>query len=484
MTENFSTQNSPSHHRRLLCAGAVFAILAVAAAIRIRGAFNDLWLDEIWSLEIAKQVSSPIDVFTKLHHEVNHYLNTLYLWFVGEHGNWPGYRIPSLVAGSGTVVLAGLIGRRRNATSAFMAMLVVGFSYVMIVYSSEARGYALAVFCSFLSYYTLDCYLENQQWQSALVFSAVSILGLASHLIFASTLFAALVWSGHQLAKSSLGWKPVIAGMLSCHAAPVLFLAVLYWVDIRHVVAGGGDPSPSLIHSYGTALAWALGTPSADTCKFLTCLAAIAIFYAGVRQLWREKSDSPVFFVCVILVFPVLLTVIRGSEAIYTRHFLIGMAFLLILFSFVLASLYDQGTRGRATCLLLLALYFLANGQHLMSFFKYGRGHYDEAVRFMAEHSNRSIATIGSDHDFRVQLVLQFYVREATRNESVIYYRMDSWPPEGPEWIIRHKESFEDPVPPATQLFDGRGNRYELLRTFPTAPLSGLHWFVYHNQAN
>jgi uncharacterized membrane protein len=118
-----------------------------------------------------------------LHHEVNHYLNTLWLWFVGNRGNWPGYRIPSLLAGSGTIVLAGLIGRRRNRTTAFMAMLVLGFSYIMVLYSSEGRGYALAIFFAFLSYYALDHYLEKPRWPWAVVCSISGVLGMASQPI-------------------------------------------------------------------------------------------------------------------------------------------------------------------------------------------------------------------------------------------------------------------------------------------------------------
>jgi hypothetical protein len=460
---------------------AVIVILVVAAAIRICGAFNDLWLDEIWSIKIAGQVSSPLDVFTKLHQENNHWLNTLWLWFVGNRGNWPGYRIPSLVAGCGTVVLAGLIGRRRNLTSAFMAMFVLGFSYMLVLYSSEARGYASAVFFSLLSYYALDCYLEKPRWQSAAGFSISSILGLASQPVFAGFLFAAFIWSAYRLARPFRGWKAVIVGLASCYAAPFIWLAVLYWLDIRKIVPGRGTPSPSLIHAYGTALAWGLGTPLADAGEFMMCVAATAIFYTGIRLLWRERADAPILFVGVILVFPILLIVIRGSDVIYTRHFIIGVAFLLILFSYVLASLYDRGRQYRVACLSLLAIYFLINGQLVITLHKYGRGHYREAIRFMADNTKTSLVTIGSDHDFQTPMVLEFYGRESLGGKDTKYYQRDFWPANGPEWFITHKESFDLPTPPAMQLTDNDGHRYELVKIFPAAPLSGLHWFIYHN---
>ena len=218
MTTNVA-QNPPAKSNGIFYLLAVIAILVIAAAIRIRGAFNDLWLDEIWSIKIAGLVSAPLDVFTKLHHEINHYFNTLWLWSVGNRGNWPGYRIPSLVAGIGTVVMAGLIGLRRNKTNAVISMLVVGFSYVMILYSSEARGYAMAVFFSLLSYYALENYLDKSRGLWAIIFSISGILGIISQPIFISFLLAAFAWSVYQLAKPFRGSRPMVTSLLS-HATP------------------------------------------------------------------------------------------------------------------------------------------------------------------------------------------------------------------------------------------------------------------------
>jgi hypothetical protein len=32
-------------------------------------------------------------------------------------------------------------------------------------------------------------------------------------------------------------------------------------------------------------------------------------------------------------------------------------------------------------------------------------------------------------------------------------------------------------------LADPAGNRYDFVKTFQTAPLSGSHWYIYHNRA-
>lgn len=401
-------RNVSANRGKWLCIAACVVILAVAAAVRIFSAFNDLWLDEIWSLYLAGHISSVAEIFTKIHHDNNHYLNTLYLYLVGPQGNWPGYRIPSILAGIGTVAVAGLIGRRRNRASAFLAMLLVGFSYVLVLYSSEAKGYAPAVFFSLLSFYLLDFYLERKSWQIGLMFSISVVLGFLSHLTFLYFYLAALVWSGYRLMKSRSGLKQIMSAAFSCHALPCLFLTALYMVDIRHIVMGGGPPM-TLLNGYVNALVWALGTPWADFMVPLSCIAAVVILYAGLSMLWREKSDSWVFFIGVIFVFPIFLGIIASSNVFYVRFFIISIAFLLILTAFVLADIYNRGSTAKAICALLLLGYLTANGWQMSKLFTYGRGHYSEAVGFLAEHSNGSPVTIGGDHDFRIGMVLRFY---------------------------------------------------------------------------
>lgn len=469
------------HHRWLFVAACV-AILGVAAAVRIVGARNDLWLDEIWSLHLAATISSPMEVFTKIHHENNHYLNTLYLYFIGPQGNGLGSRILSLVTGIGAVAVAGLIGRRRDAATAFLAMLLTGFSYVLVLYSSEARGYAEVVFFAFLCFYLLEWYLQNPSWQAALLFAVSAILGLISHLSFVSFLFAAMVWSGYRYVQRRPSIRDSIVGMLSCYAAPVIILALLYFIDIRYVTIGGGT-SARLLDVYGAALAWSLGTPSVDFMMLLTCVMAVVVLDVGLRLLWGKHDDSFVFFAGAILVFPIFLVIVRGSDAIYVRHFIIGSAFLLILFSYVLVDIYHRGVLGKVTCAIVLLGYLVANGWHTASLFEYGRGPYREAIRFMSEHSKGPSVTIASDHDFRIPAVLQFEGNRPTGEKKIEYYREGSWPKQGPEWIICHKESFDQPVPATNELRDGAGNTYEFVKTYPTAPLSGLHWFIYHNRS-
>jgi hypothetical protein len=336
------------------------------------------------------------------------------------------------------------------------------------------------VFFAFLGFDALEGYLEKPAWPSAVLYSIAAVLGFAAHLVFLGFFCAAVLWSGWRLCRAGPGLKPAIKSMFACHAAPGAFFAALYCVDIRRMVTGGANEA-SLPATYASSFGWALGAPPGRFLMLATILLAAALFLAGLWLLFRQKSDSWILFAGVILVFPILFAVLRNSTVIYVRYFIVGMAFFLLLLSFVLAALYQSGWRGRLLCLLLLAGYLAANGWHTISLFQHGRGEYGEAVRYMVENTKGGVVTIGSDNDNRNPFVLQFYFPQAMGSKTAKYYPGDSWPAGGPEWYLCHKESFLEPAPPGIQFTDTAGHVFEFVKAFQSAPLSGFHWFLYHN---
>ena len=76
----------------------------------------------------------------------NHLLNTLWIYAVGDRPTWFAYRLFSILTGSAAIAATGLALRRVGRVESLVAAVLVAASYPMIVYSSEARGYAPAVF--------------------------------------------------------------------------------------------------------------------------------------------------------------------------------------------------------------------------------------------------------------------------------------------------------------------------------------------------
>ena len=457
------------------CAG----VLLLATTIRVLGMFNDLWLDEIWSLQLAGSISSWWQVFTTIHHDNNHYLNTCWLHLCGQRGSWYGYRIPSVVAGVGTVLMAGVIGQRRSRICALIAMTVTSFSYVLVLYSSEARGYSEVVFFSYISFYLLDTFLGRLKWPLALLFSLTSLLGFCSHLTFIDFFAAAFVWSICRLRAKGMSGLQTLFALLECFSLPSLFLAWIYVVDVRPMVIGGGNPI-RLGPAYENALAWAIGAPLDEAMIFWLFLGAVLVFGAGIRLLWREKSDLVVLFLGVVLITPVGLALVTHSDSLYVRYFIVSIAFFLLLFSFLLDWLWRRGILGKIGFVGILGLFLSLNGLRTAELMKFGRGQYSEAVRYMAGRRSSAETTVGGDHDFRIKLVFEFYKRE-TGMTNIRYVSRAEWAKEGVQWLVCHRDSCEAPIPPGAGLTDPEGHQFWLVHVFPSAPLSGLHWFVYRN---
>src|SRR4051812_34384045 len=122
----------------------ILTTLVLALLLRVVCLDAEFWLDEIWSAGLARQAGSLAGVFA-VRHDNNHHLNTAWLRLLPEDV-WPGwYRLHSLLAGLASVLLAARIGSRWGKTASVIAAWLVACNYWLVLASSEARGYALAV---------------------------------------------------------------------------------------------------------------------------------------------------------------------------------------------------------------------------------------------------------------------------------------------------------------------------------------------------
>ncbi|HWB12504.1 MAG TPA: hypothetical protein VG826_24985 [Pirellulales bacterium] len=459
-------------------AAAWLALLLCAAALRVVAAWNDFWLDEIWSVALAREVSSPLDVFT-LHHENNHYLNTL--WLLVLHGaNYPLLcRLPSLLAAICSVAVAGAIGWRRNSAAGFCCAVLVAFSYVFTLVSTEARGYSSAILCALFCYWMLEIYFAGPSRRVAAAYAASAILGLASHPFFVSFYLAAMVWTLYRGTHRGQSARERMVPFIELHGIPLAVLAVFYVIDLHDLEIGGGTDADSITGRYCDAATWMLAVPWAG--RAVPSALALGVLALGVWQLRREASRSFVFFPAVI-VFPLVFSLLRGSTVVYVRHFAIAITFWLLLAGFVAAELYQRGGWARRASVVSILCYLAANSWYLVELSQFGRGQYSKALEFIAQHTTSPVVRVAGDHDTRVGQTLIFHVTENAHGKRWHYSGTERWPKEGVEWAILHKESFDDPSPPFPEATDDWGNQYAFVRGFPSAPLSGLHWFLYHRR--
>lgn len=464
---------------RLTLAEALIAllILLLAALLRVAASRGDFWLDEIWSWAFARQASSAIDVFTRFPHDNNHILNTLFLYLLGDQPNWLVYRIPSVVAAIGTVLLAGLIGRRTGRLTALTAMLLTAGSFLLVLYGSEARGYGMAVFFALLSFYLADRYAQQSSWALALLFSLSAVLGLVSHLTYLDCYAGVLVWSVYKSIVRQRRVRDVLADFARCHAIPLAALIALYFGYVRRMAIGGGPPY-SLADVLVSTLSLAVGGPEGGRAAVVAAAVASLVLLISLLALRRSHRDQLAFFAVAILLSPALLVLVQRPPALFARYFLVAIVFFLVLASRQLAAIYARGVSGKLAYAVMVLAFLGANGLHVSRLLQYGRGSYLAALRYISEHTGAPIVSVGGDHDFRNSIVVSFYARQIAGQKHVVYYDQDSWPSGGSEWFLIHNQSQSYTPPP---LIVARGSRYNLVMEYPFAGLSGWRWFVYHN---
>jgi hypothetical protein len=104
------------------------ASFVVGTVVRVFAAQNDLWFDEVWTLELLRERAHSFgDVFI-IKHATAHHLVSLWMWLVGQNASALTYRLPSVVASIGTVVLVGFIGARRSWLEPYTAVILTSSS--------------------------------------------------------------------------------------------------------------------------------------------------------------------------------------------------------------------------------------------------------------------------------------------------------------------------------------------------------------------
>jgi len=454
---------------------ALAVCLLAAGLLRWRALRDDFTLDEIWSLFIVEGVDAPHQLLTRVRHENNHLLNSLFIYALGAREDWSAYRLLSFAVGTGTVALIAAAARRWDRSAALTAAALATVSYPLVHYSAEARGYALVVFFSLLAFLALRRYLDNRGMGTAATFAASVALGMLSHPTFLYAYLGAAVWSIFRLYRT-VGQRVAVGTLLRLHAAPVAFLFLFYLFQVRGMVVGGGPEYP-LGAVLAQALSLTVGGPAGGVVAVLVAFCLVGLVAAELWTLRREGRDEWVFFTVAIFLAPAAILLLTRRSLVYPRHLLVATTFLLLIIGSTWARCWQRWWFSKAAAVLLLVLALCGHAAHLMRLYASGRGQYLEAVKYMAKHTRDAQITVGSDFDFRNYMVLRFYARYLPAGRSIRYYPEGTWHDGAPEWFLAH--ALDVGVAPPHRLVGLNGGSYVLARAFPHYGLSGWDWFVY-----
>ena len=454
------------------CAAAV----ALGGAVRLVSCWNDFWLDEVWSWATARKLGSWSGVFTDIHHSNNNHLSTWILYVLGDRAPAAAYRLPSWLAGTGTLALAANLAWRRGRLEAVFAAILTSSCFALLHFSSEARGYALAVFCALLALRALVADLDDGRRWGAPVFACTVALGLLAHLVFAFFWAGALAQSAWRLARVERSAREIAVRLARLHALPALCLGLLWVVDLRHMQVGGGNPTDFAWVS-SRLFGFAFGLPVLRSLAWPYALIGAALLAWSILRQRRRGDDMWVLYAVAIGVAPLGVIGTLQPDVVAVRYFLIGVALALLLASDGLGALARAGGAKRAVALGLLAAFVLGNGVHTAAFLEHGRGGYAAALQHMSRHNAGPEIRVASDHDFRNGLVLRFHARGLPPDKRLVY-RGHQQPGPAAAWRVVHAPHRPDSTPAV--IHDEAGRSYVFSADFDHAAISGFYWAVYH----
>jgi hypothetical protein len=172
------------------------AITAVAAALRVYGIGQSLWLDEI--ITVAHAGRPLHELITASPSLSNHLLHTLLVRgaiSVAGHDEW-AIRLPAVAFGVATVPAVYALARvALRPREALLAALVLATSYHHVLFSQNSRGYAAFIFWTAVATWLLMRALSGDRGRDWWGFAVASFLACATVLLGGFTLLgqAALV---------------------------------------------------------------------------------------------------------------------------------------------------------------------------------------------------------------------------------------------------------------------------------------------------
>lgn len=456
---------------------AMSCLVVLAAVLRVRALFTDFWFDEITSYEeFARRAHSVVDIFLSpaFKHDNNQHLNTLLLYVLGEHKSWEIYRLPAFAAGLVTVAVATWIGSRQNRTVGWIFGIFVASSFLMVVYTTEARGYAWLLLFGLLMFQALGRYLEAPSLRRAIPFWIWTALGLTAHSTVLHVYLGALLWSGYRLRGRA-------AEFLRLHTVPALLGAAWAAFVLWGSRVGGGPPW-QWKDIADQSLAWTLGYPLSWIPGALAATAAAALVIWDARSLWREGSDEGLFTVGVILGPPVFIAAL-APPWLFPRYFLISLLFLLLVLARSLGRLWQWPRWGLPSAVALVALFVIGNLRSIVPFSTYGHGLASQAVQDIVKANGPGLVTVaGEPVERQVALPIDYYAQLSgltNRIEFVSQYAAQPALNPKVEWAVVTSQF--PCASPASRITLPSVGTFDFRRAYPAYGPSGICWFVYRS---
>ena len=476
-------------------------LIAAAGLLRWRASLGEFWLDEIWTWEICQKLTWPGGLFYQLQEENNHYLNTLWIWLVGQDAWWGWYRLLPVLCGTISVGLAWKLAAPaatpRTATAPvtwiapWIAAAMSACSYLLIHYSSEARGYAYAVLFSAWAFLELPQAIVDQLrhrttgssvglGQARLRFTLAACGGFLSQPVFLTCYVAMAIWALLRLRRSTDSGLAMPVLWKTFFPSGVFFV-FLYVIDLKNAVNGGGNVYPLWQVILETLSLTGGGPYAVETLAVVVAGLVLGAFGQGLRVMHRNRDDRWVFHLLVVVVMPMLLLVALRRAEVYPRYFILSVFFLIQAAAIGFADLLHRNWAGRTVAVITILAYMVGNGQHYQRLTTLGRGSYLKLIERMTQDESNPEIVLLTDHPFRHEMMFRYWVPRTDLHGKTIQLAPLPKPgvPAGspPPWLLLHK--LDPDWQPQPSLAMRGGDEYQLQMLESYAGLSGWSLALY-----
>lgn len=469
---------------------ALYSLITIGTILRvISGANSELRFDELISLELISRILSPWEILFTLHHDNNHPLASLIIFFIGVRKYYPGicYRaIPILSSLISAILLALiLIKRAKSPLPAIIGSALFSSSLLSITLSSEIRGYSFSASAAFFAFFLH--YSSRRDIFSITGFNLICCIGFISHATFilfftalgTADLLLILLKSPNENRKNSL--------LLVCerYAFPGLFLIVLYLIFYKNLPPVSAPLTPWL-DTVASTLSLSIGGPWISLIS--RPIYIIVWMYAGAASLILIQSlrytvqfrSHILHLLFIILIMPFIAIVSLSPQAIAERYLYLPVLFSFLPVSEFLVYLMPKSGWKRFGGFAITTLILGGNLIHSGCFLLYGNGRMHDLIKYCEENSETkdSPLQIAGDHYLRIGLPLKRLTEEYP-NLQIHYSELiaDRNHEISADWIISHYVDRAYIPPPIWQ--SPHGEKFYLVRTFPNYSLNSWPLFLY-----
>jgi len=463
------------------------ALLVAGGLLRFICSVNDLWFDEIISVDLASQMTGWHGILSEFRYDNNHYLNTAWVYALGPNREAFLYRIPAVIAGIAIIPVVYLVLKPYGRFSQTTAAILFAFSHVQVHYSSEARGYAFQLLFAVAAFGFMDRYHRSNKTSMAIGFGICSSLALFSHLLTLHFLTACGLWSVSFQTRQKAPLTKQVLRVAACLSLPLLTGLFLYATNVRDMQIGGGPKYNTLLVAT-SAWGLVLGVVNPGWVRIFCGVSAILVTATALRLHWQREtqtessSQSWKFLILFLFLVPFARIMIPNS-LLYTRYFILQIAFALMLLSIAAGYILESASaREKPKWKNLFAIAFgfivILNLYSSARLASHGRGSYRAALQEMTAQSNPT--SIASTNQTLDEPVIDYCRADALlKDRQIMVWKLD----QQPDWIIVHKTmdsaAWSKPI---LDSIDNDGTSYQLQFVSEASYLSGFQWSCYRKQ--